>query len=175
MDLRAVRRRCESTLRDVSVPSPFDVRVFATTVSVRRGRPIHLLPKSAPVGLCGVWLAMPSADYVFFENATSPLHREHIILHELGHLLRDHAPTEVIDDRALRLLLPTLDVDVVRRVMGRTSYSAVEEQEAEMIASLVLDRVEFRTPTRDVVSESEVAVVIGRLESTLGSPGQQRG
>jgi hypothetical protein len=145
------------------------------TVSRRRGRPIHLLPKSAPVGPCGVWLAMPSADYVFFENATSPLHREHIILHELGHLLRDHAPTEVIDDRALRLLLPTLDLDVIRRVIGRTSYSAVEEQEAEMIASLVLDRVEFRTAPRDIVSDSEVAVVIGRLESTLGSPGQQRG
>jgi hypothetical protein len=79
---------------------------------------------------------MPSADYVFFENATSPLHREHIILHELGHLLRDHAPKEIIDNRVLRLLLPTLDIDVIRRVMGRTSYSAVEEQEAEMIASL---------------------------------------
>jgi hypothetical protein len=118
---------------------------------------------------------MPSADYVFFENATSPLHREHIILHELGHLLRDHAPTEVIDDRALRLLLPTLDLDVIRRVIGRTSYSAVEEQEAEMIASLVLDRVELRAAPRDIVSDSEVAVVIGRLESTLGSPGQQRG
>jgi hypothetical protein len=78
MDLRAVRRRCESTLRDVSVPSPFDVRAFTATVSSRRGRPIHLLPKSAPLGPCGVWLAMPSADYVFFENATSPLHREHI-------------------------------------------------------------------------------------------------
>jgi hypothetical protein len=175
MDLRAVRRRCESTLRSVSVPSPFDIRVFAATVSARRGRSIYLLPKSASVGPCGVWLAMPSADYVFFENATSPLHREHIILHELGHLLRDHAPTEVIDDRALRLLLPTLDLDVIRRVIGRTSYSAVEEQEAEMIASLVLDRVEFRTAPRDVVSDSEVAVVIGRLESTLGSPGQQRG
>jgi hypothetical protein len=92
MDLRAVRRRCESTLRDVSVPSPFDVRAFTATVSSRRGRPIHLLPKSARLGPCGVWLAMPSADYVFFENATSPLHREHIILHELGHLLRNHAP-----------------------------------------------------------------------------------
>jgi hypothetical protein len=149
--------------------------VFTMTVSRRRGRPIHLLPKSAPVGPCGVWLAMPSADYVFFENATSPLHREHIILHELGHLLRDHAPTEVIDDRALRLLLPTLDLDVIRRVIGRTSYSAVEEQEAEMIASLVLDRVELRAAPRDIVSDSEVAVVIGRLESTLGSPGQQRG
>jgi hypothetical protein len=112
---------------------------------------------------------------VFFENATSPLHREHIILHELGHLLRDHAPTEVIDDRALRLLLPTLDLDVIRRVMGRTSYSAVEEQEAEMIASLVLDRVQYRTAPREVVSDSEAAAVIGRLESTLGSAGQQHG
>jgi hypothetical protein len=89
--------------------------------------------------------------------------------------LRDHAPTEVIDDRALRLLLPALDLDVIRRVIGRTSYSAVEEQEAEMIASLVLDRVELRAAPRDIVSDSEVAVVIGRLESTLGSPGQQRG
>ena len=175
MDLRAVRRRCESTLRDVSVPSPFDVRAFTATVSARRGRPIHLLPKSAQVGPCGVWLAMPNADYVFFENATSPLHREHIVLHELGHLLRNHAPTEVIDDRVLRLLLPSLDVDVVRRVMGRTNYSAVEEQEAEMIASLVLDRVELRAAPRDVVSDSELSTVIGRLESTLGSPGQHHG
>ena len=175
MDLRAVRRTCESTLRDLSLPSPFDVRAFSATVGARRGRPIHMLPKSTPVGPCGVWLAMPTADYVFFENATSPLHREHIILHELGHLLRDHAPTEVIDDRALRQLLPTLEVDVVRRVMGRTSYSAVEEQEAEMIASLVLDRVQLRAAPRDVVSDSEVAAVIGRLESTLGGRGQQHG
>ncbi len=97
MDLRSVRRRCESTLRDLPVPRPFDVRQFADTVSARRGRPIHPLPKSAPVGPCGVWLSMPAADYVFFENATSPLHREHIILRELGHLLRNHAPTEVIE------------------------------------------------------------------------------
>jgi hypothetical protein len=175
MDLRAVRRRCESTLRDVSAPSPFDVRAFTATVSEKRGRPIHLLPKSARIGPCGVWLAMPSADYVFFENATSPLHREHIILHKLGHLLRDHAPAEVIDDRALRLLLPTLDIDVIRRVMGRTNYTAVEEQEAEMIASLVLDRVAVRAAPEDVVSDSEVAAVIGRLESTLCHPGQQNG
>jgi hypothetical protein len=55
------------------------------------------------------------------------------------------------------------------------SYSAVEEQEAEMIASLVLDRVELRAVPRDVVSDSEVAAVIGRLESTLGRAGQQHG
>jgi hypothetical protein len=59
--------------------------------------------------------------------------------------------------------------------MGRTSYSAVEEQEAEMIASLVLDRVELRAAPRYVVSDSEVAAVIGRLESTLGRAGQQHG
>lgn len=174
MDLRAVRKRCESTLRQVPVPSPFSMREFQQTVSARRGRPIHLLPKPRPVGPCGVWLSMPEADYVFFENATSPLHSEHIILHELGHLLMDHEPTEVIDPRTLQMLVPNLDPIVVRRVLGRTSYTAVEEQEAEMIASLVLDRVDRLSAPGPVTTDAHAAAVIDRLGSTLSVPGQKR-
>ena len=144
MKLRAIRRQCEDVLRDVVLPDPFTVAGFCAAVSDRRGRALRLLPKQTRVGPCGVWLALPDLDYIFYEDATSQLHREHIILHELGHVLCDHQPTEVIDDEVLGQLLPSLDPRMVRRVLGRTTYTAVEEQEAEMLAALVRERVERR-------------------------------
>ncbi len=95
MSLKAVRRRCEATLRQVEVPSPFDVEAFCTALSERRGRRIHLCPMNMGVSPCGVWLALPAADYIFYEDGTTRLHREHIVLHELGHVLSDHVPTDL--------------------------------------------------------------------------------
>jgi hypothetical protein len=166
MDIKALRRRCEHVLDGVDIPEPFDVEIFAATVADLRNRPLHLMPKETAVGPCGVWLAMPDADYVFYENGTSAVHREHIILHELGHLLGEHEAHETVDDSVLRELFPRLDPAMIRRVLGRTSYSAAEEQEAEMIASIVLERTGRRAvrpppPTRH-------DEVIDRLTVTLG-------
>jgi len=168
VDLRAVRRRCESTLQDVAMPTPFDVHAFSKVVAARRGRALHLLPKTTAAGPCGVWLAMPEADYVFYEESTSALHRDHIILHELGHLLCDHSASEVMDDDVLGELLPSLDLTVVRRLMGRTTYTAVEEQEAELIATLVLQRAGRRAVPSTPARSGDVSVVLGRLQATLG-------
>ena len=121
MDLRTVQRRCEAALRAVDIPDPFDVGDFAAVISRRRGRRLTLLAKQTSLGPCGVWLALPDADYVFYEPHTSALHREHIVLHELGHLLFRHEPTESMDDAVLAELFPTLDRDMVRRVLGRTA------------------------------------------------------
>jgi len=126
------------------------------------------------LGPCGVWLALAEGDYIFYESDTSQLHREHIILHELGHLLCDHRPTEVIDGKVLTQLLPTLDPTVVRRVLGRTTYSAVEEQEAEVVASLVRERVEGTKPLavvgaghRGDIRACSDDVVVESLRATL--------
>ena len=142
MSLRSIRKQCESALEGVPVPNPFDINDFCRVISTRRGRALHLVPKQTRLGPCGVWLSLPDVDYVFYEPETSQLHREHIILHELGHLLCEHQPTEVIDEEVITRLLPDLNPTVVRRVLGRTTYTAVEEQEAEMVASLVRDRAD---------------------------------
>jgi len=142
MSLRSIRRQCESALEGVPVPNPFDINDFCRVISVRRQRALHLVPKQTRLGPCGVWLSLPDVDYVFYEPETSQLHREHIILHELGHLLCEHQPTEVIDEEVIAKLFPHLNPTVVHRVLGRTNYTAIEEQEAEMLASLVRRRVE---------------------------------
>lgn len=167
MDVRHVRRSCQLILRDVDIPEPFEVDAFARAVSRRRGRRLHLAPKGTDLGPCGVWLALPDVDYVFFEAGTSGPHREHIILHELGHLLSDHQVSQVLDDRTLNALLPSLDPAMVRRVLGRTSYSAIEEQEAEMIATLVLERAGRAPRPRRRTGKPELSAVLDRLESTL--------
>ena len=156
------------------MPTPFDVHAFSQVVARRRGRPLHLLAKTTTAGPCGVWLAMPGADYVFYEDSTSALHRDHIILHERGHLLRDHSASEVMDDEVLRELLPSLDLTVVRRLMGRTTYTAVEEQEAEMMATLVLQRAGRPPELTPPVRPQEVSLVLGRLQATLGGEGPAR-
>ncbi len=172
MSLKAVRRRCEVTLRQVEVPSPFNVEAFCTKVSERRGRRIHLCPMTMGISPCGVWLALSDADYIFYEDGTTRLHREHIVLHELGHVLSDHVPTDLLDEEIIKALMPDLDLRMVQRVLGRTSYSAVEEQEAEMLASLVLENARRATGARARTAAPEVANVLDRLESTLtGSAG----
>lgn len=174
MSLRSIRKRCESALRHIEVPAPFVIEEFCQEISRRGHRPLHLLPKLTRLGPCGVWLALPEGDYIFYESDTSQLHREHIILHELGHLLCHHRPTEVIDGKVLTQLLPSLDPTVVRRVLGRTTYTAVEEQEAEVVASVVRERVEGTKPRavvaaghRDDIRAWSDDVVVERLRATL--------
>lgn len=130
MNMKTSRQRCERLLREVEVPEPFDVHPFAEAISRRRGRPLRLVAKPSPLGPCGMWLALPNTDVVFYETATSRVHREHIIVHELAHLLAAHEPSERLDPALLGGLLPDLDAAVVRRVLARTTYSAVEEQKA---------------------------------------------
>jgi hypothetical protein len=142
MSLRSIRKQCESALEGVAVPNPFDINDFCAVISTKRQRALHLVPKGTRLGPCGIWLALPDVDYVFYESETSQLHREHIILHELGHLLCEHQPNAVMDAEVVAKLFPHLNPDVVHRVLGRTTYTAIEEQEAEMVASLVRERIE---------------------------------
>jgi hypothetical protein len=175
VNLKTLRQRCERLLREVEVPDPFEVHAFAEAVSCRRGRPLHLVAKSSPLGPCGMWLALPAADLVFYEVTTSRLHREHIIVHELAHILAAHEPTEPVDVAALATLLPDLDPSMVRQVLARSTYSAVDEQEAEMLASLILTRGSagarnrVRTSETNDPGDSDTGV-LDRLQATLGGP-----
>jgi hypothetical protein len=154
---RSLRRRCAAVLRDLPIPVPFDARALCERVSALRGRPIRLIPITRLTGVCGLWVATDTTDLIFYEQETTPPHYEHIILHELSHLLCDHYPASLSPAEQARLLLPTLDQEMVRRVLGRAGYSTVEEREAETLASMIRQRA--RPSTDDTVT--------GRLRAAL--------
>ncbi len=138
--LRRLRRQVEARVDELDVPTPFDVTLMCERLGARRGRPIRLRAEATASGLCGLWAEVAGVDYIVYERDTTPLHQEQIILHEIGHLLAEHGPTAISDHESLALLMPDLDPEMVRRVVERRGYSSEEEQEAELLATLVLER-----------------------------------
>lgn len=169
MQLKQVRQRCEAKLLELGLSAPFDVHAFCRSLGAQRGRPIYLRPVSAPTGPCGLWIERLGADYVFYEEQTSRLHQEHIILHELAHLIWEHRPTPVLDHEVARLL-PDLDPQMLRRILARTRYSALEEQHAEVLASLILQWANRRSPEPSWRVPPEASGVVGRLGRSLERP-----
>ncbi|MCX4819380.1 hypothetical protein OG883_05560 [Streptomyces sp. NBC_01142] len=159
-----LRRRCELILNNIELPRPFSLDVLCERVSEQRGRPLHLRPlprEAAESGVCGLWIGTTTADHVFYEAQTSPVHREHIVLHEIGHMLFGHNTLDQRKGDDVQALLPDLDPGRVRRLFGRTNYTTRQEREAEMLASLIRMRA-------DQPQEEKPQGVLEKLESALG-------
>jgi hypothetical protein len=154
--MESLRRRCERRLHGLRIPEPFDLDTFCLEVESRRGRrllrrPVPGLSSGAP---CGIWVGTAEADHVFYDPGTSPLHAEHIVLHELAHILSGHTLGQ---DGSLARLFPDLDPATVTRVLGRVAYTTAQEREAEMMASLIRGR--SARPSR---------TTLGRVAHALG-------
>lgn len=170
MNPAALRARCEARLSGLTIPDPFDLAEFCAQLSRGRDRPIVLLPMAlSGGGLSGLWIRVETGDYVVYEESTTPLHQVHIALHEIGHLLCEHRSVAPLPADHLDRLFPTLDPDTVRRGLGRTGYSSDEESEAELLASLILQRTRVRAlpPAPAQAVPPQVAEVLRRLESSL--------
>lgn len=163
---RRARRQARILLRRIRLPDPFDLEEFLQVVAADRGRPIKVRPlagEQLPTVPCGLWIAGETADWVFVEDSTSPLHREHIVLHEVAHMICGH--TTKLDHPSL--LLPHLDPTRVRMVLGRTSYSNAQEREAEALASLLLSRAHRTRPPGVAVADDALGRAVGVLGRAL--------
>ncbi|WP_433501012.1 ImmA/IrrE family metallo-endopeptidase [Sphaerimonospora sp. CA-214678] len=162
---RAVWRKCRSIVDRLSIPAPFDPDLFISALAERRGRVVELVPMPGPAVQCGALVATDEVDYIFYATSTTRLHREHILLHEAGHLLCGHIG-EVDPGLLPEILFPHLGGDLIRRVLGRTDYSAAEEQEAELVASMISQRAR-RRPAGSVAPE--IADGLARVGSIFDS------
>jgi hypothetical protein len=128
----------------LDLPDPFDLAELCRRAGEARDRPIVLVPMAiAALGVSGLWLASNDVDYIWYEQNTSAPHREHVILHELGHILCGHEQSESATD-VLAALFPQLDPAVVRLMLARRheTYGSREEVEAETFAYQLLARVD---------------------------------
>lgn len=139
--LAELRLACECRLAALKLPTPCDIAELCTRLSDQRGRHLHLVPMAMRAAQpCGLWVASDSADFIIFEARTTRPHQDHIIAHELAHIICDHRGSSSLADETIRLLFPDLNPELVRDMLPRSNYSDTEEQEAEMVASLILTR-----------------------------------
>ncbi|MCX4905717.1 hypothetical protein [Streptomyces sp. NBC_00878] len=186
------RARCEATADVVTIPRPFDLDALCEGIAAQRGRPLRLVAlEGAPDSTmpCGVLVATENADLIFYEPATSALHKLQIVLHELAHLLLGHGGPGTERPAYATRLLPGgeggeggedgediarvageeddeddlgIDLDQVLHILGRTSYSDNEEKDAELLATILSHRILDREATTNPVLE--------RLGDALGHP-----
>ena len=161
---RELARRIRRTLRALEVQPPLSVHQLCKALSTHRGRHIELRPFPLPIpGPIGLWLDTPHADLIIFQAQTTPGHQDHIVLHEIGHILADHPGTNVTDQ--WESLLPGLKPGAIRRALQRCSYNTEQEREAELVATIisswafVLDQV-TEPPSTDPA--------VRRIHSALG-------
>ena len=91
-----------------------------------------------PPRLHGLLVPEVSTDYLFYRADATPLHRRHIILHELAHLVCEHRGILLDPATAFRDLIA--HPDGIATLLAQ--YSREDEEEAEMFATLVLARTE---------------------------------
>ncbi len=143
-DLRAAEALCRERLRMleswIHLEDVADVQALCAMISAHTGRPIYLEAWLLTTDVAGFWLAGSGTDYIFYAANATPPHQEHIILHELAHVLSGHSQ-EPIDVQALHdIYFPHLDHDVVHMALSRTCYDSKTEREAELLASLIEQR-----------------------------------
>jgi hypothetical protein len=163
MTTRRVRKKCQELVGTLTLPRPFSVERLIHDLSLQRGRAIRLrsLPSGFGAHACGLVISTDTADEIYVEEKTSRFHRDHIALHEIGHILMHHDNGGREDPGALAGLLPSLDPEAIRRILGRTSYTTEQEQEAELVASLIRAKAGTLAPLPSTG-------VRGKLEVSLG-------
>lgn len=163
---RDLRRRCRRLLNELDIRPPLDVTELCRRVGERRGKPIRLVAHPIPVpGPFGVWIATETADYILYQERTTRSHQNHIILHELGHLLAGHRSDTGHDDPMLTELYPDIEPDAVRRALRRTSYDDSQELEAETVATIIL---EWASVLDRVAPGDSTDATTKRIENALG-------
>lgn len=149
--------RFEALSRAVPIPYPWDPDEYVQRVASYRGRSITLCPidagalSGAGCGTgSGLWIAREDDDVIMF-GAETAWHADHIIAHELGHMLLGHGTASSGADTGaadipLHVLMPSLSLDSIHSVLRRQDYGSERERDAETFADMLL--VEAMLPKR---------------------------
>ncbi|MEU3711088.1 toxin [Streptomyces catenulae] len=139
--------------------------------------------KLKPPEPCGMWIAWPDVDVIVYAADTGHAYRNHIIVHELAHMLCGHRTADDLIGPGTGALFPDLAPQLVRDALHRSGYTDPQEREAEMIASLFLKQAPADPPEAAGEMPRADAEILARIEATIvgsrlprpvgpGAPGQ---
>ena len=136
------RQRARRILRTLSAPRPWTRETLLREVSRRRGRPIYI--EQVASGLTteagGLLLELDDGDHLVIGAGLPRWHQDAVIAHELGHILLGHSGELASADaeNGIEEMLPDLDMELVRNVLGRSCHADRDEYEAEYLGTLIL-------------------------------------
>ena len=150
--LRYQQDRCRERLQ--ALETTVDLRQVATirqlcdALAAHRRRPIYVEAFRLPPSVYGVCLNTETTDYIFYAEDAAPPLQEHIILHEVAHVLLGLPEAAAIQSLVERLLKdlntgmprPALPALLLNAALKRTCYDEVCEWQAELLGTLIEQR-----------------------------------
>jgi hypothetical protein len=141
--MKAKQLRClrDELIRDLELDRSATTEVVCVrlcqVVARRLGREITLrFDDLGDGGLSGLWAVTEAGMHVIIvTTARSWVHRLHIVLHELAHMLCGHEPLRVDAEEGARLLFPDLSPRMLTTLAGRTNLTRRDEREADRVAA----------------------------------------
>jgi hypothetical protein len=121
------------------LPEPWRIDELCMRLAEQRGRELVVYPADLPALPFGLWHDDGKRDYVIYRTGILGYHRDHIILHEICHMLARHNAVERPGDWG-----EGSDTDVVSRLIENAMhnrFNSAQEEIAEMFASKVLKLV----------------------------------
>ncbi|MFI5779058.1 hypothetical protein [Nocardia sp. NPDC051570] len=107
--------------------APAAVSAVVRVVAARTGRTIELRPVSlGGTEVFGLWVALADHDLILYDRTATAAHRNHIVQHELGHIVLEHRP--------LAPQPPAETADGWANSMCRSDFQDPIEEEAELFA-----------------------------------------
>ncbi len=178
MNHAEVRHRCESlvddVLRQTGIPQPWDINEWLDCLERARGRGIDLCALTwKPGDATGAWQPRDDHDVIAYPANTSGYHQNHIILHEIGHMLFQHSSRCTLSYEEARRIAPDLDANAYAHQLDHRD-GTVEEYEAEQFAHILHARVTAQSvpPPRNYrpPQDGTTASLVARLTATFGEP-----
>lgn len=118
--------------------SHFTFPGFIAWVEKEREKGIQMTAWAMPATIFGAWMEEEDTDYIFYDVDAIPLHKAHIQLHELAHMLCGHATIKVTKETLAQILM---DKFSAAELLLRSTKSNQEEQEAELLTSLIQEQL----------------------------------
>jgi len=133
-------------------------------------RTILLIPWSLPREIFGAWIsdARRPTEYIFYQKDLTPLHRVHVVLHEVSHFLLGHKTVRVEARDVLGTLQGGEDtvspaVTCAIQLRAGATISLLDDQEAEKLAAAIGEKLSRRTVTSSLSSDESVSAVLRKL------------
>lgn len=126
----------------LDIPDPWDVDRLYESVAESRGRRIAVFAQNEMGdAMTGAVFRLAASDVVFYRASLSGWHREHVLCHELGHIIAGHLEDEGgYAGGADENLTRTAAMMLARQC----AYGEGRERDAEQVAELILSRVRQR-------------------------------
>ncbi|MFJ4869215.1 hypothetical protein [Streptomyces sp. NPDC088757] len=158
----ATRRAGRLIHRDPELKSAADMAAVVRAVEEKRGTRIVMVRVPLPPEVSAFCVRGHDREYVVVDARAGELTRAHAALHELFHLWEEHPAEDgghapEIDEATVRLLLPGLRPEAVRKVLTRSHYAAEAELGAETFATLMLQRLRLSAARGDEPVSSALA------------------